>query len=98
MIRWNDFILDDGLGPLLDLGGQDITYPVCRGKRLERPSIKDDAEGTHVGTIQETRRTQRPARMASQADLISLDVNAPGTEVGSGDRAQAKPWHRRGEG
>lgn len=99
MIRFGDFVLDDIRGPLLTVGDETVDYSVCRGKRLERPGIKEDAKGEHVGTIQETSQTIRPARMAGQADLISsANGHAPNTEVGAGDRAHAIRWHRRGKG
>lgn len=98
MIKWNDFVLDDVQGPLLRISDEDVPYKVCRGKRLERPGIKEDTRGVLVGNIQETRQTLGPARMAGQADLLSANGHAPDTEVGSGDRATAIRWHRRGEG
>ncbi len=73
MILWNDFILDDVLGPTLRVPES------CREeKRFGDLSVRMNAEGN----IQETRQEQRPARMvglsshdSAQADRMSAGQN-----------------------
>lgn len=101
MIHWQDFILDENIGPVLSpelFEGQ--PEPIsCRRKRLGSPSIMDDARGTQteaidVASFQETRQEQRPARMVG---LSSLDSARSHTDV-SGDRVENIQRHpRRGE-
>lgn len=86
MILWNDFVIDDVCGPVLSsdrIGElQDVNIRVCRGKRLGRPGVMDDACGH---TIQETSREQRPARMVGLSGLDSHEADA-GMEAGRTDR------------
>lgn len=81
MICWNDFILDDVLGPVLNFEDDETSYTSCRMVRNGRPSTSTDqagrklcreVEGTEVvNQIQETRQEQRLARMAGLSELDS---------------------------
>jgi hypothetical protein len=82
VILWKDFILDDVVGPILDVDFDDEKEILtsCRRKRIGSPSVMEDANGI----IQETRQEQRPARMVG---LSNLDSPAePHMEVSLGDR------------
>lgn len=70
MIIWQDFVLDDVCGPLLQAieDATEESIPVCRRTRLGSPSVMDDATGSQ---IQETGQGQRPARMVGQPNLDS---------------------------
>jgi hypothetical protein len=69
VICWNDFILDDVLGPVLNVGDE-TSYASCRvGARIGRPSARNGTEV--VNQIQETRQEQRPARMVGLSELDS---------------------------
>jgi hypothetical protein len=69
VICWNDFILDDVLGPVLNFGDEDVSYTSCRAVRNGRPSTSNGTEV--VNQIQETSREQRPARMVGHSVLDS---------------------------
>lgn len=66
MIYWQDFVLDDVFGPLLNMEEQD---KVRRAKpRLGGTGVNDDARAK----IQETGTEQRPARMVGLSGLDSI--------------------------
>ena len=92
MILWQDFVLDDVCGPLLNdeaINVSTISMQVSRRKRFGSPSVMEDANGK----IQETRQVHRPARMVGPT---SLDFNCqPDMEVGLGNRIESS--RRRGE-
>ncbi len=69
MICWNDFILDDVIGPILNLGDDQSSYTSCRVVQNGRPSTSNGTEV--VNQIQETRQEQRPARMVGHSELDS---------------------------
>lgn len=73
MICWNDFILDDVLGPVLniksDWENDETSYASCRMVRNGRPSTSDGTEV--VNQIQETSREKQPARMVGHSVLDS---------------------------
>ena len=80
MIIWQDFILDDVLGPLLvfpeDVGPASSIS--CREERLGGPDARNGASGNNgvQGTsIQETRQEQRLARMAGPSSHDSAQVD-----------------------
>ncbi len=68
MITWNDFVLDERIGPLLSIELEEEATQ-SRRTRLGSPGIMDDARDTQ---IQETRQEKAPARMAGSASLDSL--------------------------
>jgi hypothetical protein len=81
VICWNDFILDDVLGPVLNFDKDETSYASCRMVRNGRPSTSDDQAGRKpcrefIGTevvnqIQETSREKQPARMVGHSELDS---------------------------
>ena len=83
MICWNDFVLDDFIGPLLNLNDGPVDYKVCRRKRLGDPTAKD---GGRAKLVQETGQTYGPARMvglsatASKKDDAPLDMDVVGSD------------------
>ncbi len=58
MIFWKDFILDDGLGPVLSPEIFSGESKVRRDLNASRSRIKDDASA--MALIQETRREAKP--------------------------------------
>lgn len=69
MICWNDFILDDVLGPVLNLANDETSYTSCRVVQNGRPSARNGTEV--VNQIQETSREKQPARMVGHSELDS---------------------------
>jgi hypothetical protein len=69
VICWNDFILDDVLGPVLNFDKDETSYISCRMVRNGRPSTSDGTEV--VNQIQETSREKQPARMVGHSELDS---------------------------
>jgi hypothetical protein len=104
VITWQDFILDDVCGPVLnfdetsravdrapvrrDRSGENLQS--CRRTRLGSPSIMEDAGDI----IQETRQENRPARMVGFSSPESSS-SQPSMEAGLGDRVENLRW--RGE-
>ncbi len=83
MIIWNDFILDDFFGPVLNLTPEPTS---CRKTRLDRPSTRNGVMGATTGQverqIQETGQENRSARMVDlsntdfrSVDLVDMDVD-----------------------
>jgi hypothetical protein len=84
VIYWNDFILDDVMGPLLNIEEDNQSYPSCRAvRKTGRPSTYEGAEDEQQ--IQETRQEQRPARMVGLSVLESTRLED--MEVDRSDRA-----------
>ena len=76
MIFWLDFILDNEIGPLLNMSAKDQQ---SRRTRFGNLSIMEDAAGNadvheHVlgMLIRETGQEQQPARMAGLSSLDSI--------------------------
>jgi hypothetical protein len=92
-IRWNDFILDEFLGPILSF---EESSPVSRaGIGASGNSVMEDAAGDS-GQIQETRIGERPARMVGQPNLDSTqNPLSSGMEADRGDRILSR-WQREG--
>ena len=100
MIYWQDFVIDDVFGPMLQAAqssaGVEQPIPVCRRKRqLERTAcIQNDAQGAQ---IQETGFGHLPARMVG-GPLLDSNKAMPvaDMDVGRGARAQlARPGGER---
>ncbi|MEK6704686.1 MAG: hypothetical protein AABZ06_02765 [Bdellovibrionota bacterium] len=92
MIYWKDFILDDFIGPTLVV---DLKQPQHkkrnRGAPLANQSIMEDAaeqiEATRCASVQETRQSQRPARMVGISDLAFTQT---GMDASRDSRARSK--------
>ncbi len=81
MILWKDFILDDGLGPVLSPELFSGMEKVRRDLRVARSRVMEDASA--LALIQETRREFEPPHAANTGcvrDMTWTQVQAPGTE------------------
>lgn len=83
MIFWNDFLLDDVVGPYLVFEDEDLK---CRKTPSGRPSVMEDAVGVtetrECVSIQETRQEQRPARMVGLSSLESAQTGMDASRMG----------------
>lgn len=80
MIFWKDFILDDGLGPVLSPELFSGAEKVRRDLRVNRSRVKDDASARVL--IQETRREDEPLRATNTGCVRNASwtkVQAQGT-------------------
>lgn len=96
MIHWNDFVFDDVVGFVLAMPDE----AEVRAERLGGLSIRSDAGGVEnavmeIMAIQETRREQRPARMAGPS---GLDSNAVSSDRKSAGFTEPTLVRQRGEG
>lgn len=88
MILWNDFILDDAIGPVLLLG----SIEQLTGNREKEEAVLRVMEDAREYLIQETRQRQQPARMVGLSSLEGV------LESREADETCATSSQRRREG
>jgi len=90
VIFWKDFILDDGLGPVLSPGIFSGDKKVRRSLNASRSRIKDDASARAL--IQETRRDAEPLSATNTGcgpDTAWTKVQVQGMEANLEDNASS---------